>query len=125
LPPNCSVPTSVSISGTTAATATVTINTVAATAKPVVLGRRASPGWLAAGGIAFAGVFFFGFPRRRNWGVMLALLQFVAVAGGIGCGSGNPPVMHTPATTAGTYTAVVTGTSGTQSVSTNVTVVVP
>jgi subtilase family serine protease len=124
LPPTCSVPASVSISGA-AATATVSINSIAATAKPVVVGRRASPGWLAAGGIAFAGVFFFGFPRRRNWGLMLALLLFVAVAGGIGCGSGNPPVMHTPATTAGTYTAVVTGTSGTLSVSTNVTVVVP
>jgi hypothetical protein len=56
---------------------------------------------------------------------MLALLLFVAIAGVIGCGSGNPPVVHTPATTAGTYTAVVTGTSGTTSVSTNVTVVVP
>jgi hypothetical protein len=125
LPPNCTVPASVSISGATAATATITINTVTATAKPVVVGRRASPGWLAAGGIAFAGVFFFGFPRRRNWGVMLTLLLFVAIAGGIGCGGGNPPVTHTPATTAGTYTAVVTGTSGATSVSTNVTVVVP
>jgi hypothetical protein len=70
-------------------------------------------------------VFFFGFPRRRNWAVMLALLLFVAAAGGIGCGSGSPPVTHTPGTTSGTYTAVVTGTSGSQSVSTQFTVVVP
>jgi hypothetical protein len=127
LAPTCTVaPGSVTLGAAT--NATVTFGSIAPTARPVTLGRN-SARWPSADRVAFAGVFMFGLVRRRRriWGVILALLMMVAVIGGVGCGGGSTSTsaVHTPGTTAGTYTATVTGTSGAITSSTQITVVVP
>jgi hypothetical protein len=112
-PATCSLsPTSVTLSGTTAQTSTLTIGTTAATADLVYpkLGNR--KGWLGAGsGAVLALLVFFGIPaRRRSWRAMLSILVAMITLGALascsGGGGGNA------GTTAGTYTVTVTGTSG-------------
>jgi hypothetical protein len=114
--PTCSVPASVTISGTTAVKATLTVNTTPPTsaALKLPLYRLLAGG----GGDALALVFLFGIPaRRRTWQVLLSLLAVVFMAGAIGCGSGGGVSSSSsgggtsnPGTTAGNYTITVTGT---------------
>lgn len=129
---SCSVnPASVSPSGSGPATVTVTINAPASSA------NRGGPlGWLLGmgGGIAAAGVFFFGLPKRRRWQKFFALIAVAILAGAIGCGGGsssggnppvNPPPVNPPSgggSSSGRVAAVVTGTSG--AITHNVTVTV-
>jgi hypothetical protein len=111
----------VSITGTSAGTATLTITTTAATSAALVLPKRNGVPWYAAGSAALAGILLFGIPaRRRSWRTMLGMLVFfVALSGGVlacgggGSGSGGGGGTGNPGTTAGTYTVTVTGTSGT------------
>jgi hypothetical protein len=111
----------VSITGTTAGTATLTINTTAATSADLIYPKRNGVPWYAAGGAALAGILLFGITaRRRSWRTMLGMLVFlVALTGGVlacgggGSGSGGGGGTGNPGTTAGTYTVTVTGTSGT------------
>ena len=111
--------TPVSITSTTAGTATLTISTTAATSATLVYPNSRRPSWYAAGGAALACLLFFGIPvRRRSWRTMLGML-FLLVALGWGvlaCGgggsSGGGGGGGNPGTTAGTYTVTVTGTSG-------------
>lgn len=119
----------VSITGSSAGTALLTITTTAATS-----GALQTPGrpWLAAGGTVLAGLLLFCAPRRRrNWRAMLGMLALLAastgsvlacssVQGGGGGGNGN----NIPGTTAGTYTVTVTGVSGTETQTGTVTVTV-
>jgi hypothetical protein len=130
-PPTCTIPSSVTISGAGAATATLTVNTTAASssalrpsARPLFLAggrvmpadlksRPALPILMAGLGIMLAMVLFFGIPtRRRGWCLVLGLLVVILCMGGFGCGgggsSGQPPPVG--GTTLGTYTATVTGT---------------
>ncbi len=116
--PTCSLnPTSVAITASGNGTATLTMQTKAATntalAQPSHLGL-----WeLGSGGI-LAGLIMLGVPsRRRRWMSMLGILLIVCAVGAIGCGGGSsksappPPTSPTtPATTAGNYTFTVTGT---------------
>jgi hypothetical protein len=122
----CSLsPTSVSLSGTTAQTSILTIETTAPTADLVYpkLGNR--KGWMGAGsGAVLALLVFFGIPaRRRSWRAMLSIfvavisLGALASCGGVG-GGGNP------GTPAGSYTVTVTGTSGTTIASSTITLAV-
>ena len=113
--------TPVSITGTTAGTATLTFNTTAATSAAVVYPKRHVVPWYAAGGATLACILLFGIPaRRRRWQTMLgALSLFVALSGGLlACGGGGGGSggggggTGNPGTTAGTYTVTVTGTSG-------------
>lgn len=117
--PTCSLnPTSVTLSGTTAQTSTLTVTTTASsTAKNEML-RLFGP---AAGGTVLALVAFFVVPRRRrNWPAMLGLLLVLLSAGVMGCGGGGGGNGGggggggggNPGTTAGNYTITVTGTSG-------------
>ncbi len=115
-------PTSpLSITGTSAGTATLTITTTAATSAALVLPKRNGVPWYAAGSAALAGILLFGIPaRRRSWRTMLGMLVFlVALTGGVfacgggGSGGGGGGGTGNPGTTAGTYTVTVTGTSGT------------
>jgi hypothetical protein len=81
----------VSITGTSAGTATLTITTTAATSAALALPKRNGVPWYAASGAALAGVLFFGIPaRRRSWRTMLGMLVFLAaLTGGVltsGCG---------------------------------------
>jgi FtsH-binding integral membrane protein len=123
----------VSITGTSAGTATLTITTTAATSAALALPKRNGVPWYAAGGAALAGVLFFGIPaRRRSWRTMLGMLVFLAaLTGGVltsGCGGsgggGGGGGTGSPGTTAGTYTVTVTGTSGTTTATGTVTLTV-
>jgi hypothetical protein len=117
-PPTCSVPASVTISGDTAQTATLTINTTASTA----LNKPPSLFWPSAGGTVLACILLFGIPSRRSrrlrmvsWLVLFAAIAGIACggcggAGGGGSGGSGPP--PTPGTTAGSYTVTITGISG-------------
>jgi hypothetical protein len=120
-PATCNiVPSSVTISGSTTQTATLTVSTTQAAA----LNQPFKLFWPSAGGATLALAFLFRIPkRRRNWLAMLGLFcLFVSIAG-TGCGSSNSSTgggggggggggSSNPGTTAGTYTITITGTSG-------------
>jgi hypothetical protein len=120
-PATCSIPASVTISGTTAQTATLTVNTMAATNGSCSAANVRHKGvpWHAAGGTILAWVLLFGIPaRRRRWLARLGMLALLSTftggllaCGGSGGGGGCSAVGN-PGTTAGNYTVIVTGTSG-------------
>jgi hypothetical protein len=109
LQPTCSLAQpSVTVSGATAVTDTLTVTTASsgsAIGKPsnISLGT-----WYAAGGTALAGILLFGLPgRRRAWQRMLSLMLLIIAVGVVGCGGTG-----TKTTPAGSYTVTVTATSG-------------
>ena len=110
-PVTCSLsPTSVTISGTTPQTSTLTILTTAASVGENRMERLLWP----AGGTTLALVMLIGVPRRRrSWLAMAAVLALFVSVGAAGCGggSGNGGSGNS-GTTAGAYTVTVTGTSG-------------
>jgi trimeric autotransporter adhesin len=121
--PTCSVAAPSAITASTPnVTATLTINTTAATSAALdnPLNRIFTFGGGAAGA-TLATLLFFGLPvRRRNWRSLLSLLVFAAIASAvIGCGGGSSTPAPTPTptggTTAGAYTVNVTGTGTTTS----------
>jgi probable HAF family extracellular repeat protein len=111
--PTCSLnPTSVTLSGTTPQTSTLTVSTTAASSAVNRMQRLFAP---MTGGTALALVAFFLVPkRRRNWLVMLGLFVLIISASAIGCGGGGSKGGGggNSGTTAGTYTITVTGASG-------------
>jgi hypothetical protein len=119
----------VTITGTTAGTATLTISTTAPST--AALTRPALPGirWYH-GGAALACLLLFGIPaRRRRWRTLLGMLLFMAFAiggviscggGGSGGGGGGGGGNTNPGTTPGAYVITVTGTQGTVTASTTV-----
>jgi Abnormal spindle-like microcephaly-assoc'd, ASPM-SPD-2-Hydin/NHL repeat len=118
-PAVCSVPASVTVSGATAQTATLTITSSAASAQ----NKRMRPFWPGAGGAVLACVLIWLAPvRRRRWLTLLAGLVLLAAIGGIGCGGGSNAggggggngggAPSNPGTSPGTYTVTVTGVSG-------------
>lgn len=111
--PTCSLnPTSVTLSGTTAQTSTLTVTTTApSTAKN---DSRQFLGLMSGGTALALAAFFFVPRRRRNWLTMLGLLVVLVSAGVPGCGGGGSGGGGgNSGTTAGAYTITVTGTSGT------------
>jgi subtilase family serine protease len=132
--PTAGATTAVTITNTSSQTATLSITTTAAHAKSAGLSAKSRPhggfGWFAAsGGALLAGFFAMGVPsRQRRWTAMLGLLFCVFLAVGVGCGgsssSGGGGGQTDPGTPAGTYTLVVTGTSGTLTQTANVTITV-
>jgi trimeric autotransporter adhesin len=118
-PAACSVPASVTISGTSAAPATFTVSTTAASSAAATAPLRK---FFLGGGAVLAAVFFFGVPaRRRAWQTMLGLLVAIFLISGIGCtnvqgptgssgggsGGGGGSGQTIPGTTAGAYTFTV------------------
>ena len=106
--PTCSLsPTSVSISGSTAQAATLTVTTTPESTAYL---------WPSTGGTVLAFVVLFIRPRRRNiWNACLGLCILLASAGVIACGGGSgggSSAGGNSGTTPGTYTITVTGTSG-------------
>jgi hypothetical protein len=109
----------VSITGSNAGTATLTISTTAATTATLVHPKHPAVPWYAAGGATLACILLFGVPtRRRRWRTMLGMLFLVAILAG-GMSACTKPLStlkgggtSNPGTTAGTYTITVTGTSG-------------
>jgi trimeric autotransporter adhesin len=126
--------TPVTISGATVGTATLTISTTAATSSASLLPRHLRGGWYVTGGVAVAGLFVLGIPRRRrNW---LSMLSVVAIFAGVaivlaGCsgssnsgGNGGGGTTGNPGTTPGAYTVTVSGSSGALATTTTITVTV-
>ena len=110
-PPTCSLPSSVTISGTSSASATLTVGTT-----PGSTARIKTPSqWFGGGGIVLAVLFLFGIPsRRRAWRVVLCIAS-VAMISAIGCGggasgSGGGGGSRVSGTTPGAYVVTVTGT---------------
>jgi uncharacterized protein (TIGR03118 family) len=124
-------PTQLTVASTTAASASLTIQTTKATAslerKPV--GKNVATGITSALLLPFASILMF--RRRRPFEnaakslrLLGAMFVFAAVSGLIvGCADGNS-MTQTPVTPAGTSTVVVTATSGAVSQSTSMTLTV-
>jgi hypothetical protein len=116
--PTCAIGP-VTISGTAAVTATLTVDTTAATSGALDLPLKKF--FVAGGGGVLALVLFFGIPaRRRGWRALFSLLAVIAVVGAIGCGGGGNSGGGggggggdggggNAGTTAGAYTVTVTG----------------
>ena len=118
---SCSLsPTSITLGGsTTSATAALTVSTTASSARRVHLG--ALPGvWFAGFGAATLGFVIVGFPGLRSRRSATLGLLLLMIVGLVGCGSGNPN-NETPA---GVYTVTVTGSNGSTTRTTIVTVTV-
>ncbi len=113
-PATCSIPASVTISGSTAQTVVLTVNTTSATS---LLSQPERFFWKFTGRNVLACLLIVGIPalRRRRWTTSLTLMLTVCiVAGALGCtGSGSGGGQGgNPGTTAGTYVVSVTATSG-------------
>lgn len=122
--PTCSLATlSITISGSTAQTDILKVNTTAATTS---LNKPANRFWPSTGGAVLALLVFFGIPKRRRlWLSMFGLLVFsVAIGCGGGGGGGGGGGSSNPGTTAGDYVVTVTATSGTLSSTSTVSLVV-
>ena len=119
--PSCSIPQTATISGTAAATAVLTVSTTASTSANELPLRR----FFSAGGeVALGCLVLLAVPaRRRSWRSMVALLVVIVGAGVIGCG-GTSGTSTKVGTNPGNYTVTVTGTSGSATANTQVTVVV-
>jgi hypothetical protein len=124
-------PASVTISGATAQTSTLTVTSTAATTAALVHPKRRGVPWYAAAGVTLACLLLFGIPaHRRSWRTrlgVLILLAFVAcgvISCGGGGGGGGGGGKGNPGTSAGTYTVTVTGTSGSTPETTTVTLTV-
>jgi hypothetical protein len=109
--------TPVTITGAAAQTGTLTVTTTAATSARLSLPGTGGAPFIATGGATLACVLLFGIrARRRRWLSMLGMLILLTfLTGGIvscggsasgGGGTGNP------GTTVGNYTVTVTGTAG-------------
>jgi len=125
--PTCSIPSSVSVPGASAVSATLTVNTVPATSAKLHIPFGAFSGY--AGGSVLAFAIFLGVPRRRRrWSHLAGLLSFVVFGAVLGCGSsGTTGTAKTgnPGTSAGTYVVTVTAASAgvtSQTVAVNVVV---
>ena len=143
--PTCSFAAPPAITGTAAVTATLTVNTTAASSSSNATGHTATafrnqrkPMLALGGGSAFAAFLFFGLPlRRRRTKTLLSLLLLGAFATIVmGCGgakkAANPVTTPTnpvatppnPGTTVGSYMVTVSGSSGALTASTTVAVTV-
>jgi hypothetical protein len=130
--PTCSTTALAAISGTGPVTATLTINTTAASTPATgALDNPLQRIFTFGGSGALAALLFFGLPiRRRGWKTLLSLLVFSVIAGAIGCGGmTKAPGSSTTGTTnngttTGSYTVTVIGASGSTTATTAVSVTV-
>jgi len=119
-PATCSFSSpSVTISGTTAVTSTLTVTTTAASSSALTHPKLPGEPWYAAGGATLACLLLFGIPaRRRKWRALLGMLVFLAFLSGgfLACGGGSSGGGNT-GTTPGSYTITLTANSGSVSAS--------
>jgi hypothetical protein len=137
-PPTCSVAAPPAITGTTTVSATLTVNTTAASGSSNATGHAATafrkqpnPMLALGGGGALVAFLFFGLPLRRPRAQTLPSLLLLGAFATIvmGCGgaqkAANPVTTPAnPGTTVGCYMVTVTGSSGTLTASTIVAVTV-
>jgi hypothetical protein len=129
--PTCSVTNPPAIVGNAAVTATLTVNTTAAstTANSHLAIRNQQPRGIGIAGstMALASLLLFGLPirQRRNLKQFGRLLITILIGATMGCGgtkTAAPPA--NPGTTPGAYTVTITGSSGSIMATTVVTVTV-
>lgn len=119
--------TPASFNVSSAASTTLTISTaarsLAASARPV---EKHGVPILATALFALCGVILLGAGKKRKWQSVALMLCAVALVGGlISCGGGNPPPpVHSQGTPAGTFSVVVTATSGSAAHTSTVTLTV-
>ena len=107
-----------SITGTSAKSAILTISTTAGTGTAIADPNRHGIPWLPAGGAALGFLLLSGKPtRRRRWQAVFNMALLMILAGGLlACGSGGSGGSGggsaNPGTTAGDYTITLSGTSG-------------
>jgi len=122
----CSVPATAAINGGSA-TATLSVSTTAphAVSGPITASRR-TPSGLLGGSLALIGAaMLVGMPGQRRWKVCLGLLLVSMAVAAVGCGgSSNNSTPKTGGTPAGNYTVTVTGTNGSTTRTTDVSVTV-
>ncbi|HWO30719.1 MAG TPA: FG-GAP-like repeat-containing protein, partial [Candidatus Acidoferrum sp.] len=124
--PVCSVPGSVSVTGTSATSVTVTVSTTASgsvagwpSAKfPISTGLIA---WILA--LGFSSLLFVSKRSRPAMPAAIIVLAFLTMSG-CGGSSSTPPSTNSKGTPAGTYTATLTATSGSLSHQVPLTVIV-
>jgi hypothetical protein len=117
----CSIPSPLSV-GPGGATAYLTVSTTA----PHQIGTLHRPAWMGDGmGVLFAAMLIGGM-RRKKFPLAVLLIVLLALAlASVGCGGGSGGGGQTdPGTPTGTYAVVVTGTSGSITQTTNVSVTV-
>jgi hypothetical protein len=120
----------VSITGTSAGNAILSIYTTAPTKAALAHPKRHGVPWYEAGGAMLACLLLFGFPaRRRNWRTMFGMVALLVIlAGGVlscgGGGGGGGGGTANPGTTPGTYIITVTGTSGSTTATGTLTLIV-
>jgi len=119
--------TSVTIAGSSPATTTLNIKT---TARPVNTGSLLRGGplyatWLPVAGLSLVGLGIGAGFKRRRWlaGMLLGLLAGLIILQAA-CGSSSSTPAPTGGTPAGTYTITITGSSGSASHNTRVTLIV-
>jgi hypothetical protein len=110
--PSCGVPASITVQGTAAATAILTITTIGASTAAM---HPLHPFVPSAGGLALALLILLGLPaRRRRWTAFLGVLILAVSITAIGCGgSGSRSTGSTSGsggTTPGNYNVTVSGT---------------
>lgn len=131
-PPVCSVTQPAAITGTGAVTATLTVNTTAASASLARAGNNETPYFTGnravslGGGTILSALLLFGVPvRRRRWKNFFMLLLIAAASEmAVGCGGGANANKGNanPGTTPGNYTVTVMGIAGATMATTHVTV---
>jgi trimeric autotransporter adhesin len=113
---------SVPVTSTTPATATLTILTSAASNASLHLPGRLAP---VSRGAILACLLAFAFPMRRRKGVLALAFFFALLVGSLsGCSGGSTGAPSNIGTTPGSYTVTVTGTSGTLATTSLVTLTV-
>jgi len=107
----------VQITGSSAATATLTVTTMASGSATLAGPALPASRRIGFGGMALACALLFCVPRRRRWRTLLGSIALLAILTGsaVACGSSvtRNAVTSTTGTTQGVYTIAVTGTSGT------------
>ncbi len=107
-------------------TETDIVMTITTTAPTTVLARSQSfsAGWLAMTGLGLIGAILAIPSKRRKASALLMTLLFMgALTALVGCGNSSRPTV-VPGTPAGTYTVTVTGTSGSATQTTNLSLTV-
>ena len=128
-PPTCAFAAPSTISVTAETTATLVVNTTAASA--TAFHNPLQQIFVAAGSMTVAALLLPMLPVRRRWQPLLSLLMIATFAGAAGCSAINSRVIAptspgaaNPGTTAGNYIVAVTGTSGATTATTAVNVTV-
>jgi hypothetical protein len=128
-PPTCAIAAPTTISVTAETTATLVVNTTPAST--MAFNNPLQQLFVAAASVTMAALLLPVLSVRWRWQTLLSLLVLAIIAGAAGCGAINSRVIApispgatNSGTTAGDYIVAVTGTNGTTTATTAVSVTV-